>query len=88
MAQEGGIGIIHKNMSAEARRAEVAKVKRFESGVVQDPITVTPDMTVRDVIELTRTAQDFRRCRWSKASWWSASSPIAICASRSAWTSR
>ncbi len=54
LAQEGGIGIIHKNMSATAQAAEVAKVKRFESGVVKDPVTITPDMSVRDVLDLTR----------------------------------
>ena len=54
LAQEGGIGIIHKNMGAQAQAAEVAKVKRFESGVVKDPVTITPDMSVRDVLDLTR----------------------------------
>ncbi|HEX5362721.1 MAG TPA: IMP dehydrogenase [Gallionella sp.] len=54
LAQEGGIGIVHKNMTDKAQAAEVAKVKRFESGVVKDPITITPDMTVRNVIALTR----------------------------------
>ena len=54
LAQEGGIGIMHKNMSSKAQAAEVAKVKRFESGVVKDPVTVTADMTVRDVLNLTR----------------------------------
>ena len=54
LAQEGGIGIVHKNMSADAQAAQVAKVKRFESGVVKDPITITPDMTVRNVLELTQ----------------------------------
>ncbi|MDP4027933.1 MAG: IMP dehydrogenase [Gallionella sp.] len=54
LAQEGGIGIVHKNMSAYLQAAEVAKVKRFESGVVKDPITITPDMTVRNVLALTR----------------------------------
>jgi IMP dehydrogenase len=54
LAQEGGIGIIHKNMSAKAQAQQVAKVKRFESGVVKDPITITPEMTVSDVISLTR----------------------------------
>jgi IMP dehydrogenase len=54
LAQEGGIGIIHKNMTAHAQAAQVAKVKRFESGVVKDPITITPDMTVRNVLSLTR----------------------------------
>ena len=53
LAQEGGIGIVHKNMTSRAQAQEVAKVKRFESGVVKDPITVTADMTVRDVLHLT-----------------------------------
>ena len=54
MAQEGGIGIVHKNLSPKAQAAEVAKVKRFESGVLKDPITIPPTMTVRAAIELTR----------------------------------
>jgi IMP dehydrogenase len=54
LAQEGGIGIVHKNMQPKAQAGEVSKVKRFESGVVKDPITVRPDMTVRDVLTLTR----------------------------------
>src|SRR5881398_1140204 len=49
LAQEGGIGIVHKNMTARAQAAEVAKVKRFESGVVKDPIIISPNMTVREV---------------------------------------
>ncbi|MFT7673556.1 MAG: IMP dehydrogenase [Gammaproteobacteria bacterium] len=54
MAQEGGLGIVHKNLSIEEQAAEVDKVKKYESGVIKDPITVHPDSTVRDVIELTR----------------------------------
>ncbi|MFO1410499.1 MAG: IMP dehydrogenase [Steroidobacteraceae bacterium] len=54
IAQEGGCGIVHKNMSIEAQAREVAKVKKFESGVIVDPITVSPDATIRQVIELTR----------------------------------
>src|SRR5688572_11730767 len=54
IAQEGGIGIIHKNMSPRAQAAEVTKVKRFESGIVKDPITISEDMTVRDVLKLTQ----------------------------------
>jgi len=54
MAQEGGIGIIHKNLSPGEQAAEVLRVKRFESGVLSDPITITPDMTVREVIALSR----------------------------------
>jgi IMP dehydrogenase len=54
LAQEGGIGIVHKNLTPKQQAAEVAKVKRFESGVLKDPITITPQMTVRDVLEITR----------------------------------
>jgi IMP dehydrogenase len=54
IAQEGGIGFIHKNLSSRAQAAEVAKVKRFESGILKDPITVPPDMPVREVVELAR----------------------------------
>jgi IMP dehydrogenase len=54
MAQEGGMGIVHKNMPIEAQAREVAHVKKFESGVIADPITVSPDATIRHVIELTR----------------------------------
>jgi IMP dehydrogenase len=55
MAQEGGIGIIHKSMTIAGQAGEVARVKKFESGVIRDPITVAPDMTIRQVIELTRS---------------------------------
>ena len=54
IAQEGGIGIVHKNLSPGAQAAEVQRVKRYESGVLSDPITIDPGMRVRDVIELTR----------------------------------
>jgi IMP dehydrogenase len=54
LAQEGGIGVIHKNMTAEAQAREVRRVKKYESGIVNDPITVTPDKTIREVLELTR----------------------------------
>ena len=54
MAQLGGIGILHKNLTAEQQAAEVAKVKKFESGVIRDPITVKPDTTIREVLALTR----------------------------------
>jgi IMP dehydrogenase len=55
LAQEGGIGIIHKNMTIEAQAEQVAKVKRFESGIINDPITVSPTATIREVMEITRT---------------------------------
>jgi IMP dehydrogenase len=54
IAQEGGIGIIHKNLAPKAQAAEVLKVKRFESGVLRDPMTVSPDITVRELLALTQ----------------------------------
>ena len=54
IAQEGGIGIIHKSMTVETQAREVARVKKYESGVVLDPITVSPDATLREVLALTR----------------------------------
>jgi IMP dehydrogenase len=54
LAQEGGLGVIHKNMTIEEQARQVLTVKKFESGIVRDPITVTPDMTIREVIDLTR----------------------------------
>ena len=54
LAQEGGIGIVHKNLSIKAQATEVSRVKRFESGVVKDPLVVPPEMLVRDVIQLQR----------------------------------
>ncbi len=55
LAQEGGIGFVHKNMTIEQQAQQVASVKKFESGIVRDPITVPPDMTIRDVLALTRS---------------------------------
>ncbi len=54
MAQLGGIGIIHKNLPLEQQAAEVAKVKKFESGVIRDPITVGPETSIREVLALTQ----------------------------------
>ena len=55
IAQEGGIGIVHKSMSIEAQAREVGRVKKFESGLIKDPITVPPTMTIREVLDLTRS---------------------------------
>jgi IMP dehydrogenase len=54
MAQEGGIGIVHKNLSPKDQAREVARVKRFEAGVLRDPITIPPDMKIRDVLHLAQ----------------------------------
>ena len=53
LAQEGGLGIVHKNMTVEQQANEVRRVKKFESGVIKDPITVSPSTSIRDVLELT-----------------------------------
>src|SRR3979490_806471 len=55
IAQEGGIGVIHKSMTIEAQAQEVGRVKKFESGVIKDPITVSPNMSIREVLDLTRS---------------------------------
>jgi IMP dehydrogenase len=54
MAQAGGVGVIHKNLTAKLQALEVSRVKRFESGVLKDPITVPPNLPVRDVLAITR----------------------------------
>lgn len=54
LAQEGGIGIIHKNLTTEQQADEVRKVKKYESGVIKDPITVGPEASIREVLQLTR----------------------------------
>ncbi|MHB8747033.1 MAG: IMP dehydrogenase [Gammaproteobacteria bacterium] len=54
LAQEGGIGIVHKNMSVEQQARQVLKVKKFESGVIKEPITVAPDVSIRDVFKITK----------------------------------
>ncbi|MDX1403026.1 MAG: IMP dehydrogenase [Woeseiaceae bacterium] len=55
LAQEGGIGIIHRNLPIEHQAREVLLVKKYESGIVRDPITVSPDMSIREVIDLTKS---------------------------------
>ncbi len=56
LAQEGGIGIVHKNLSIEAQAREVRAVKKFESGIIRDPVTITPDATLRDLYATTSSA--------------------------------
>ena len=52
MAQEGGLGVIHKNMSVEEQAAQVDRVKRSESGMISDPITVEPEQPLKDALQL------------------------------------
>jgi len=86
LAQEGGLGILHKNLSPRQQAAEVLKVKRHEAGVLRDPITIGPDMKIRDVIELNAPAPHFRLAGGRRAEGDRRSSPTATCASRRGWT--
>lgn len=70
IAQEGGIGVIHKNMTAEQQAAEVLKVKRHESGVVADPVVITPDFTVLQVLQLSEERGISGFLWWKAARWW------------------
>ena len=54
MAQEGGVGIIHKNMPIASQAAEVRKVKKFENGMVIDPVTASPETTILELLEITQ----------------------------------
>ena len=81
LAQEGGLGVIHKNMTVEEQARQVLMVKKFESGMVRNPITVSSDMTIREVIELTRSMGISGVPVVDEASR-SASSRAATCASR------
>ena len=82
MAQEGGIGIIHKNMTIEQQAAEVRKVKRYEAGVVKDPITIEADATVRELFETEPACTISPAFRCCTMATWSASSPPVTCVSR------
>ncbi len=66
MAQEGGLGVIHKNFSIESQASEVRLVKKFESGVIKDPICVDPTTSIGQVLELTRKKKYF----WCTCSFW------------------
>ena len=54
IAQEGGMGIIHKNFSIEDQASQVNRVKKFASGIISDPVTVSPDITIREVLDITK----------------------------------
>ncbi len=75
MARMGGIGVIHKNMPVAQQRLEVERVKKSESGMILDPVTISSGQTVQEALDLMR---DF--CRWWMATRWWASSPTATCA--------
>ena len=82
MARAGGIGVLHKNMTVERQAAEVDRVKRSESGMILNPITLGPDRPLREAYSPHAAVQDLRVCRsWMDRAAWSASSPIAISSS-------
>jgi len=90
IAQEGGIGIVHKNLPAKKQAAEVAKVKRYESGVLRDPVTVSPDITVRELLALTQqyACRDSRWWRRGKSWAWSPTATIASRPISTRWCAR
>src|SRR5439155_598604 len=73
MAQEGGIGIIHKNLTPQAQAVEVAKVKRLESGVLRDPMTISPEMTGREAMALRSVSARAPTSAWRR---WSRQAPM------------
>ena len=87
IAQEGGIGIVHKNLTPKQQAAEVARVKRYESGVLRDPITITPDAHGAPGDRAVAPARHLRLPGGRRQARWSASSPTATCASRPGSTS-
>ena len=83
LAQEGGLGVIHKNMSVEEQTREVDKVKRSENGIIVDPITLPPDATVGEAREIMERAQHLGRADHRRRQAPRASSPAATSASSS-----
>ena len=88
MARAGGIGVIHKNMSIDRQAAEVDRVKRSESGMILDPITLAPDATLREADALMTRFKISGVPIVDATAGWSASSPIATCSSSATSTGR
>ena len=89
MARLGGIGVIHKNLPIDRQAAEVDRVKRSESGMILDPITLPPDRPIREALAPDGALQDLRRADRRRATAaWSGSSPTATCSSRTTSTGR
>ena len=96
MAQAGGIGVIHRNLEPDAQAEEVRQVKKFESGMVVNPVVIGPDATLADALALMSEPTASPASRWSRAAaraatspaGSSASSPTATCASPPIRTSR
>ncbi len=89
MAQAGGIGVIHRNLAIDAQANEVRKVKKFEAGMVVNPVTIEPDATLADALKLMADNRISGIPVVERgAARWSASSPTATCASPPMRTSR
>ena len=86
MAQQGGIGVIHRNLTIVQQAGEIDKVKRSESGMIVDPVTISPEQPIADALELMRRFKISGVPVTARAAWW-ASSPTATCASSPAPTS-
>ena len=86
MAQQGGIGIVHRNLTIADQAGEIDKVKRSESGMIVDPVTIGPDQMIGDALEVMRRYKISGVPVTQGKSWW-ASSPTAICDLRRAPTS-
>ena len=69
MAQAGGIGVIHRNLSSDLQAAEIQKVKKFESGMVVNPLVIGPDAKLKDALEADENASHFRNTS-SGRRWW------------------
>jgi IMP dehydrogenase len=81
MAQAGGLGVIHRNLDPDAQADEVRRVKKFESGMVVNPITISPEATLADVLALKEQHTGSPASRWcATTARWPASSPTATCA--------
>ena len=80
IAQQGGLGIIHRNLTIEQQANEVDKVKRSESGMIVDPVTMSPDAKVSDALEVMRKYKISGVPITKKMAAWLAFSPTAICA--------
>ena len=80
LAQQGGIGIVHRNMPIERQAEEVDRVKRSESGMIVDPVTISPDKPISDGARRDAALPHLGRAGHAERQSWSAFSPIATCA--------
>ena len=87
MAQQGGLGVVHRNLTIEQQAGEIDKVKRSESGMIVDPVTIAPEQPISDALEVMRRYKISGVPVTARPASWSASSPTATSASSPAPTS-